>query len=121
MVDEIVDGAPFYALVLVLATLFTSELQRRLDALDDIPKPKRRLVKRVSRLAAATLLLTALSFTAMSKWGIGVALTVFRENSFNPTLAIFEIAWVMLIGLCAWQASIFWNSRELANSDRAVR
>lgn len=120
LIDEINDGAAFYGLLLALDTLFTAELQRAVQALDDLHAPKKSRLKTVERVTAGLLVLTVTSFVALSEWGIETLTTIGDGSDFQPGLAIFEISWLLLVGLIAWQVVIVTRAHSIRDSDRAV-
>lgn len=114
LVEEINDGASSYGLVLALDTVFTAELQRRVQALGELDAPKKARLRTVEGVTASLILLTTTSFIALGEWGVETILTV-GGSDLEPGLVIFEVSWLLLLGLIVWQVIIVHRVRSIAS------
>ncbi len=98
--------------LLVLLTLFTSELARRYADCQSRPDCRRSERSQLVVASSAVALVTTASFISLV-WVAGPALGAAGTTSWEPSFVVLLLVWLLLLPLLAWQVSLALGSSKL--------
>jgi hypothetical protein len=111
--ERVGSASTLVGLLLILVTLFTSEQARSLDAeRSHEGGPRTGICRRITIITAALAAVTILAFASLS----GLAYDVVRSccgASWDASLAVFVLVFLLLIPLAGWQLTLAWVSYRL--------
>jgi hypothetical protein len=109
--DQVATASDLIGLLLAIDTLFTAEQGRRLAE-------ERKREGGADRRALRMIQLVSIGLAAVTSCAVVALFPLFRdvlaavgEPNWEPVLAVFELAWLLLIALTGWQVILAWNSR----------
>jgi hypothetical protein len=104
--DRVSSASTLLGLLLVLVTLFTSEQARTLEFEEHRPGGAQPgSYRRIALTAGGLALVTFVSLVSL----VSLAWDVLRlccGRSWDSTLAVFLLVWLLLLPLCVWQVSV---------------
>jgi hypothetical protein len=113
LAGEIARATDLLGVLLLLATLFSSELARRLEAERNRKGgPLRRSCAVIAWQSLGLLATTAAALVSLG-WVTVPTLMAIGTTQWEPVYVVFVLVWVLLAPLVAWQAYIALSAKKL--------
>jgi hypothetical protein len=108
--DQISQAASLLGLLLALDTIFTAEQARRLaDERTRVGGARTARVRAIRFTAAGLTLVTVSAIAALFPLVLDVVESI-GSPEWQPVFAVFQLTWILLIALAAWQLFVAWRA-----------